>query len=213
MNIDSVESIAVESSRFSAENGRGSAGTLALTSRMGDDHWRFSAVNFFPGVSTEGGLHINEWTPRVQVSGPIRKGRAWFHNGMDAFYLVDLVHGLPSGQNRTHGLAVTDLTRVRIDLARGNILTAGLLADLGETSRLGLSFVNPAETTTNMRQGLFVGSVRDQQYFAGGALVEFGFADTRGLARYLPQGDQLYQLTPLGTAGNYYISTDQHFTG
>ncbi len=211
MNIDSVESIAVESSRFSAENGRGSAGTLALTSRMGDDHWRFSAVNFFPGVSTEGGLHINEWTPRVQVSGPIRKGRAWFHNGMDAFYLVDLVHGLPSGQNRTHGRAVTDLTRVRIDLARGNILTAGLLADLGETSRLGLSFVNPAETTTNMRQGLFVGSVRDQQYFAGGALVEFGFADTRGLARYLPQGDQLYQLTPLGTAGNYYISTDQHF--
>jgi hypothetical protein len=211
MNIDSVESIAVEGSRFSAENGRGSAGTLELTSRMGDDHWRFSVTNFFPGVSTDGGFHINKWTPRVQVSGPIKKGRAWFHNGMDAFYNVDVVHGLPSGQNRTHGLTVTDLSRLRFDLTRGNILTAGLLADLGETSRLGLSFVNPAETTTNQREALFVSSIRDQQYFRGGALAEFGFADTRGLTRDLPQGDQLYQLTPFGAAGNYYISTDQHF--
>ncbi|MGP8245227.1 MAG: carboxypeptidase regulatory-like domain-containing protein [Bryobacteraceae bacterium] len=211
MNIDSVESIALEGSRFSAENGRGSAGTLELTSRMGDDHWRFSVTNFFPGVSTDGGFHINKWTPRVEVSGPIKKGRAWFHNGMDAFYNVDVVHGLPSGENRTHGLTVTDLSRLRIDLRRGNILTAGLLTDLGETSRLGLSFVNPAQTTTNERQALFVSSIRDQQYFRGGALVEFGFADTRGLTRDLPQGNQLYQLTPFGTAGNYYISTDQHF--
>jgi hypothetical protein len=211
MNIDSVESIAAESSRFSAESGRGSAGTLKLTSRMGDDHWRFAVTNFFPGVSTELGLHINKWTPRVEVSGPIKKGRAWFHNGMDAFYNVDVVHGLPPNQNRTHGLTVTDLSRVRIDLTRGNILTAGLLADLGSTSRLGLSFVNPAETTTNLRQALFVTSIRDQQYFGGGTLVEFGFADTRGWNRDLPQGNQLYQLTPFGAAGNYYISTDQHF--
>jgi hypothetical protein len=211
MNIDSVESIAVEGSRFSAENGRGSAGTLQLTSRMGDDHWRFSATNFFPGISSEEGFHVDKWTPRVEVSGPIKKGRAWFQNGMDAFYNVDLVHGLPPGENRMHGLTVTDLSRLRIDLTRGNILTAGLLADMSQSSRLGLSFVNPAETTTDQRQALFVSSVRDQQYFTGGALLEFGFADTRGLTRDLPQGSELYQLTPFGSAGNYYISTDQHF--
>ena len=45
MNIDSIQSMTVEGSRFAAANGRGSAGLLEMASKMGDDHWRFGGTH------------------------------------------------------------------------------------------------------------------------------------------------------------------------
>ena len=211
VNIDSIQSLAVQNSRFSAENGRGSAGVLDLATKMGDDHFRFSGTNFVPGIASDGGWHVNKWTPRLEFSGPIVKGRVWFHNGADVFYSNDTVHGLPNGQNRTHGTTVSDLTRIQVNLTSSNILSTGFLMNLADTSRTGLSFLNPAETTTNSRQFTFLSSIRDQQYFSGGALLDVGFADTRGLLRSEPQGTALFQITPFGDRGNYYENLDRHF--
>ena len=211
MNIDSIQSMTVEGSRFAAENGRGAAGLMELASKMGDDHWRFGGTNFIPGVSTDGGWHVNKWTPRLETSGPIAKGRAWFHNGLDAFYSVDTIPGLPSGQNRTRAFSATDLSRFQVNLTPGNILTGGFLLNLEENSRIGLSFLNPAETTTNNRRTVFMSTLRDQAYLPGGMLLEAGFADTRGLIKDLPQGNNLYQITPFGERGNYFVNLDQHF--
>ncbi len=210
LNIDSIQSMDLENSRFSAENGRGSAGVLDLKTKMGDDRWRFSGTNFIPGISSEDGFHVNKWTPRVEFSGPLAKGRAWFHNGLDAFYDVDIVHGLPRNQDQTRGLTGSDLSRFQVNLTPANILTASFLVNYVERSRLGLSFVNPAEATTNQHQRLYMTTVRDQIYFGGGALLEVGFADSRGSVRDVPQGSSLYQITPFGNRGNYFVSLNQH---
>jgi hypothetical protein len=210
VNIDSIQSMTVQNSRFSAENGRGSAGILDLATRMGDDRFRFSGTNFVPGISSDSGWHVNKWTPRLAVSGPIAKGRAWFHNGADVFYSNDTVNGLPRGQNRTHGTTLSDLTRVQVNLTPTNILTTGFLLNLSDRTRTGLSFLNPAETTTNSRQVTFMSSIRDQQYLPGGGLLEAGFADTRGMLRSEPQGTSLFQITPFGDRGNYYEFLDRH---
>jgi hypothetical protein len=211
VNIDSIQAMAVENSRFSAENGRGSAGVLDLRSKMGDDRLRFAGTNFIPGISSDGGWHVNKWTPRLELSGPIAKGRAWFHNGADVFYSNDTVNGLPRGQNRTHGTTVSDLTRFQVNLSPTNNLTGGLLMNLADQTRSGLSFLNPAEATTNLRQLMFMSSLRDQQYFTGGALLDVGFADTRGMSRSTPQGTELYEITPFGSRGNYFVNLDRHF--
>jgi hypothetical protein len=211
MNIDSVQSITASGSRFSAQSGRGSAGVVDVQSKMGDDHLRFAGTNFVPGISSDGGWHFNKWTPRLEVSGPIVKGRAWFHNGLDAFYSNDVIHGLPAGQNRTSALSATDLSRFQVNLTPGNILTGGFLVNQAETKREGLSFLQPVDTTTNGRQALLLSSIRDQISIAGGGLLELGFADTRGMLRTLPQGDQLYQITPLGNRGNYFVDLDRHY--
>ena len=95
VNIDTIQSMDLENSRYAADNGRGSAGVLDLKTKMGDDRLRFGGTNFIPGVTSDSGLYVNKWTPRLEFSGPLVKGRAWFHNGFDAFYSVDSVHGLP----------------------------------------------------------------------------------------------------------------------
>ena len=211
INVESVQFLNVETSRVSAENGRGSAGALELETKVGDDHLRFGGTNFVPGLSSAGGFHLNHWTPRVEVSGPIRKGRAWFYNGADLYYSNDTVSGLPHGQNRTSGTTFSDLARFRVLLAPSNVATGSGLWDMSDRSRTGLSVLNPAETTTNTRQMLLVSSLRDQQYFHGGALLDAGFADTRGFLHSLPQGASLYQITPDGDRGNYFVGRDRHY--
>ena len=210
LNIDTLQTMEMESSRFSAENGRGSTGALDLKTKMGDDRWRFGGTNFIPGVSTDGGLHFNKWTPRLEFSGPIAKGRAWFHNGFDAFYNVDTVSGLPNGQNRTSGLTTSDLSRFQVNLTHANSLTGSFLYNLADTSRFGLSILNPVETTTNIRQATYMSTLRDQHYFASGTLLDVGVADTRTLLRNPSLGNQLYEMTPYGNRGNYFATVNRH---
>jgi hypothetical protein len=211
VNIDTIQSMDVVTSRFSAENGRGSTGVLDLKTKMGDDRWRFAGTNFIPGISSESGWHINKWTPRLELSGPIEKGRIWFHNGFDAFYSDDIVPGLPNGQNRTNSLSGSDLTRFQVDVTPGNILTGSFLLNLDNSHRDGLSILNPVESTLNRHSTLYMSTIRDQAYFTGGSLLDVGFADSRGMVSTVPQGDQLYQITPDGNRGNYFSGLDRHF--
>src|SRR5215475_13789975 len=209
LNIDTIQSMDLENSRYSADNGRGSAGVLDLKTKMGDDRFRFAGTNFIPGVASDNGLYVNKWTPRLELSGPIAKQRAWFHNGFDAFYSVDTVHGLPRGANRTSSLTGSNLTRVQVNVTPANTLTLAFLYNLADTNRFGLSILNPVETTTNLRQTLYMSSVRDQHYF-GGALLDLGFADTRTLLRNPPLGEEVYQITPFGNSGNFFSGVNRH---
>ena len=211
INIESIQSMTVETSRFSAENGRGSAGVVDLQTKMGDDRFRFAGTNFVPGISSESGFHISKWTPRLEVSGPLAKGRAWFHNGIDGTYINDIVPGLPRGQNRTGGIAVSDLSRLQVNLTPANIFTGSFLVNMTDLRHDGLSFLDPLETTTNHRHTMYMTTLRDQAYFSGGELLDVGFADTRGELRLTPQGGSLFEITPFGDRGNYFENLDQHF--
>ncbi len=210
LNIESVRTVDLDSSRYSADKDRGSAGSVDLKTGMGDDKWRFGATNFFPGVSSEGGLHIDKWTPRIKVSGPIAKGRAWFYNAFDTFYDVNTVSDLPRGQNRSRDLTASNLTRFQVNLTPSNILTASLLYNYIDQDRSGLSFLDPVETTLNRRQNLYFTSIKDQIYFSGGALTEVGFASSREYLRESPQGQQTFEILPSGERGNYFQDLTQH---
>jgi hypothetical protein len=210
VNIDSVQTMELESSRFSAEKGRGSSGSLDIRTRMGDAKWRFSGTNFVPGVTAQRGIYINKWTPRVALSGPIARGRAWFHNGFDAFYDVDVVPELPAGQDRARSLTLNNLNRFQVNLSPSHILTGSSVVNYTDARHRGLSFVDPLETTTDNRQNWVMWTLKDQIYFRRGALVEFGFADSRTVNRESPQGSDPYLITPFGKLGNYFVDRTRH---
>ena len=188
LNIEAVRSVDLDSSRYSADKDHGSAGSVDLKTGMGDDVFRFGATNFFPGLSTEGGMHIDKWTPRITVSGPIDRGKAWFYNAFDTFYDVNTVSQLPRNANRSRDVTSSDLTRLQENLTPSNILTGSLLYNYIDQNRNGLSFLDPVETTVNRRESLYFASVKDQIYFHGGALTEVGFASSREYLQQSPQG-------------------------
>ncbi|MCS6954006.1 MAG: TonB-dependent receptor [Bryobacteraceae bacterium] len=210
LNIDAVRSLDLETSRFSVEKSRGSAGALDIKTGMGDDRWRFGATNFIPGIGSERGLFINKWTPRATVSGPLVRSRAWFHHGFDMFYDVDTIRELPPGANRTRSLTTSNLTRFQVNLTPAHILTGSFLVNYIDANRQGLSFLDPAETTTHHRRNFVFGAVRDQLYLAGGYLIEFGFAASRGVKRKSPLGKETYVISPNGRRGNFFADITRH---
>ncbi len=54
LNVDTVQTLEWDASRFSPDEGKGSAGTLDIRTEMGDDHWRFAGTNFIPGFRSPG---------------------------------------------------------------------------------------------------------------------------------------------------------------
>lgn len=210
ISMEAVRSLDLETSRFSVEKGRGSSGALDIVTGSGDDQWRFGVTSFLPGVSAERGLLVNKWSPRVAVSGPLVRGRAWFHEGLDTFYDIDTIHELPVGQDRSRSLTTSSLSRLRVNLAPSILVAGSFLANYTDTDHQGLSFLKPVEATLHRRRALYMGVVRNQVYLPGRTLLETGFAVTRGVARDSPQGDRTFEITPSGYRGNYFVNLARH---
>src|SRR5207248_44223 len=53
LNVDTVQALEWDASRFSPEKGKGSAGALDVRTEMGDNRWRFGGTNFVPSVGAQ----------------------------------------------------------------------------------------------------------------------------------------------------------------
>jgi hypothetical protein len=204
VSVDALRSVEVQSSRYPAEYGKGSGGVLSLRTGMGDDHLRFSATDFFPSLQSRKGIYINTWTPRASVSGPLRKGKAWFLEAADGEYNLNIVKELPPGGDRNPVWRLSNLSKAQINLTPGNILTAGLLVNRFNAEHAGLSRFTPVETTVNQSESAYLLTLRDQALLANDTLLEVGLGVSRFRSEFQPLGDQTYVLHPEGTSGNFF---------
>jgi len=209
LSVEAVSSVEVASGPMPAEYGKGSAGTIALNSRSGDDRFRASATNFIPGIENQKGLVIGDFTPRVNFSGPWIRGRAWWSNSVDLLYNQTVIPELQSGQDRTSSWRWSDLFHNQINLKPTNILYLNVLASYWFAPRAGLSALDPPETTADRRSRQWFVSAKDQLYLGHGALAEVGFASNRTFGREIPQGDEFLTYTPSGKRGNWFRRAEQ----
>ncbi len=205
ISVDAIRSLSVSTSRYSAEYGKGSAGVLALETAHGDDHYRFSSTNFFPSFEVNDGLRVSGWTPRATFSGPIAKGRAWYFDALDLQYDLNYIKELPQGANTNRNWFGTNLSRFQVNLTHRNILTLGLLFNFQNSQRLGLSPLDPVETTRDRHERFYFFNVKDQAYFRNGWVLETGFAVNQVNTKEIPQGELPYRITTEGRSGNYFI--------
>jgi hypothetical protein len=209
VSVESVDSVAVSSGALPAELGKGSAGSLALRSRSGDDKFRLSATNFIPGVEFRKGIIIGNYTPRVNFSGPWYRGRAWFADSIDLQYDQQVVQELPVGSDRTTSWRMSNLLHNQFNITPSNILHATLLTTWWYAPHAGLGPLDPIETTVDRRARQIFVAVKDQIYFQRGALIEYGYAGNRTWGREVPQGRDFYLITADGYRGNYFRDSNQ----
>ena len=206
VSVDSVRSITLQNSRYPVEYGLGTGGVLSLTTGMGDDRFRFVGTDFIPSIQAYQGLHIGVWTPRVMVTGPLRKGKAWFLIAPEGEYNLNLIKELPAGQNQVPAWRYGVLGKTQVNLTHANILTGTALFNGFGEDHAGLSLFNPVSTTVDLRQRNRLLAIKDQAFLGGGLLLDAGFAETTFYTNTQPQGNELYVLTPNGSSGNYFES-------
>jgi hypothetical protein len=207
LGVEAVQSMTVSSGSVSAEYGKGTAGVVALNTTMGDDRFRYSAINFFPGFEYRKRPILGSWTPRFNLSGPLEKGKIWFSDSLTAQYAKDVVSGLPAGQDESSSWRYSNIFRAQINLSPSNILYAGFLVNQSAAVRDGLGALDPPPTTTDQRSHQLFFDVKDQLYFGHGSLLEYGYASNRTYGREIPQGNDFYIFTPFGNSGNYFVNS------
>ena len=207
VSVDAVRSIDYTTGSVSPDAGRGSAGTVSIHTKMGDDRFRYTATDFVPGVDFRKGMRMGTVAPRLGVSGPLKKRRVWYSDSLDLQYLPLVIADLPKGQDTSVTVQASNLGRVQANLTPTNILYGSLLVNYLNASNTGIGSLDPVSTTTDRRARNWFFSLRDQIVLGHGTLAEIGYAETRTLARQIPQGDSLYLLTPTGRGGNYFVKS------
>src|SRR6202158_876171 len=176
VSTDAFRNIQVEPSREPAEYGKGSGGLLSLNTGIGDDHFRFAATDFIPSVQNKHGWRFDQFLPHFTFSGPIQKGKAWFYNAFDGGYDNLVYTALPVEADNGFIWRLGNLTKIQTNITSRNIFTGSFLANYLHDQYAFLSPQSPQLSNPRNVETAYVASAKDQHYFAGGQLLEAGFA-------------------------------------
>jgi hypothetical protein len=209
LDIDSVREVQVASGRYGAQYAHAASAVMDLKTYVGDDRWRFGTTDFFPSINLQQGLHLGNWYPRFNFSGPLHKGRAWFSDGISLQHTFTLIQGLPSNANTQQQWSGDNLFRIQMNLTPTNILQGNFLYNMTADSHLGLSLFTPLSTTTDMHAHRTFVSAKDQMFF-GRNMFELGAAIDDNTGHSVPLGSEPYIVQPLTASGNYFERSEQH---
>ncbi len=210
INPDALRRIDIQSSRYSAQFGKGSGGLLNLETQDGDNHFRYNATDFIPTLQTTRGIQLNNWTPRAYLSGPIIKDRLWFQVSHQGENDVNIVRQLPRGADTNDVWQTANLARLRLNLTEGNVLTASGLLNLFDSDNSGISPFDPVSVSTLQDSSLYLFALKDQIAIAKDALLEFGAGFHSSVTVVRPEGNLPYIFTPSGRTGNFFEFSRGH---
>jgi hypothetical protein len=204
VSTDAVRSIDTETTRYPVEFGRSTGGVVAFYTGTGDNKFRFNATNFIPSWRDLNGIHFDQFVPRFTFSGPLKRNRAWFSDGVETEYDNIYISELPANADTDTLVRGSNLVKVQANLTSADILTAGLLFNDYHSPYDGISALTPQQSTTNRNILAWLPYLRNQWTFGGAALLDVGAAVMRFRDGYEPHGDVPYEITPELAQGSYF---------
>lgn len=201
---DAVRTINTQTTRYPVEFSRATGGVIAFYTGMGDNKFRFNATNFVPSFRSLNGIRFDKFVPRVTLSGPLMRDRAWFYDALEAEYDNIYIAELPSNANTNRLLRGSNLAKVQANLTSTNIVTAAVLLNDYHSPYDGISSLTPQQSTTKRDTIAWLPYIRDKWTLNSGALLDLGFGVVRFRDGYEPNGDLSYQITPEQSSGSYF---------
>jgi len=205
---DAVRSTEIQSTRYPVDLGNTSGGIISFRTGMGDDKFRFNATNFIPSFQDRAGLAFNQFVPRFTFAGPIKRGKAWFYDGLELEYDNIVIPELPNEANNNLLWRGSNLTRFQVNVTPANILTIAGVVNLYHSPYDGISALNPQSSTAQRQITGGFAFVRDQQTFHDGTVLEAGVSGITFDDTLAPHGTGPYIVTPEGAKGSYYLNSD-----
>ena len=209
-----VDTIEVHAIPYSAEFGRVSGAVADLRTLAGDDHWDVEVGSVIPDPRFRGGtlMGINRATPRVQVSGPLRGGRAWFSQAFSYRFVRSEVKEKIPGEDEEIVEGFDVFTQIDIKLSDGHSVTGTLSVFPSTVANSGIDSLHPAVATPDTESGGWNVAIADELATGPNTLWRTQFA-VRGFdVTVRPKGAGPSVLTPDGLRNNYFneIDRDSH---
>src|SRR5262249_15428497 len=154
--------------------------------------FRWNAADFLPTIQNVKAIQLNNWTPRVSMSGPLVRDKVWFTLSHEGEIDHNVVKELPDGADSNNVWRIAELARLHMNLTPGNVLTVSAMANVLHSEHGGITAFDPISVSNDSHSTLYVLTFKDQATIAKGTLLEFGASYHRTNSSLLPQGSAPY---------------------
>ena len=213
--IEAIESTQVLTNPYAAEYGKFTGGVTAVETRSGTNKFNVELQSFFPRLAKRGGkwAGIEAFTPRLALSGPIKKDKLWFMQSFEYRFVRTPVESLPPDKRDTRLESFDSVSQLDWDINPSNHLTSTFSLLPEKLGYVGLNTFNPQEVTPNYKQRGFFWAVNERWITSSKAVLESYFSVKKFDADVFPSsGEQAMNFTPNVNTGNFFNRQERRST-
>ena len=206
-----IDTVEVHAIPYSAEFGRVSGAVANVLTLAGDDHWDLTADSLVPTPRFRGStlMGINRATPRVRVSGPLQRGRAWFSQAFSYRFVRSRVEEKIAGPDEEVVEGFDAFTQVDFKVNDRHSIMGTLSIFPVEVDNVGINSLNPAIATPDLDSGGWNVAIANTMVTRANTLWRTLFAFRGFDVAVRPQGLGPARLTPDGMRRNYFNEIDR----
>ena len=206
--IDAIQTVSVDKTPFSAENGGFSGGLTTIETTPPPNNWFYKVKDFNVSLRGKNGhfVGISQATPRVSFGGPIGNGKVNFSEAFEYDVRRDLVRGLAWPRNEIKSQGFNSFTRVQAILSPQHVLNADVNVFPMRTQFADITALVPQTASSDYNQKGVSAGISDLHSFRSGALLRIALRYTRFDSNAYGQGPVDMLVNPEGWDGNFFNS-------
>jgi hypothetical protein len=206
--IDAIQTVNVNKTPFSAENGGFSGGLTTIETTPPPSDWFYKVKDFNVSLRGKNGhfVGISQATPRVSFGGPIGEGKVNFSEVFEYDVRRDPVRGLAWPKNEIKSQGFNSFTRVQAILSPQHVFNADVNVFPMRTEFANITALVPQTASSDYDQKGVSAGISDLHSFRSGALLRIALRYTRFDSNALGQGSADMLVNPEGWEGNFFNS-------
>jgi len=206
--IDAIQTVKVDKTPFSAENGGFSGGLTSIETTAPPPDWFYKVKDFNVSMRGKNGhfVGISQATPRVSFGGPIGGSRLNFSEVFEYDVRRNPVRGLAWPHNEIKSQGFNSFTRAQAILSQHHVLNADVNVFPMRTQFADINALVPQTASSDYDQKGISAGISDLYNFQSGALLRIALRYTRFDSNAHGQGPADMLINPEGWAGNFFNS-------
>ncbi len=206
--IDAIQTVNVDKTPFSAENGGFSGGLTVIETTPPPSDWFYKVKDFNVSLRGKNGhfVGISQATPRVSFGGPIDEGKVSFSEVFEYDVRRDPVRGLAWPKNEIKSQGFNSFTRVQAVLSPQHVFNADVNVFPMRTEFANITALVPQTASSDYDQKGVSAGISDLHSFRSGALLRIALRYTRFESNAHGQGPADMLVNPEGWDGNFFSS-------